>query len=215
MKKNKIHLIIVYFADYELSVTTIFPIPGARRKFLRVGRGISAGQGKTCGRGMRGQKSRSGNGGGVRPGFEGGQTPLYRRIPKLYRPFRGHTKTEYELLNLDNLNEVEEGSTVDFAFLFEKGIVTKPNKGRDIFKITGEGELTVKNLTVRAHAFTATAKARIEELGGTCIILSPTRHIPLEEALADSAAKDAERLVKLKEFRALKAKRDAEKLASV
>ena len=186
-------------------------MPGARKKFLRVGRGISAGQGKTCGRGMRGQKSRSGNGGGVRPGFEGGQTPLYRRIPKFKRPHLGHKKTVYELIKLAMLNEVDEGSTVDFAALVEKGIATKANKKRDIFKVVGGAELTVKGLTVRAHAFTASAKEAIEGQGGTCVVLSPTRHIPIEQAISDQKVKDDERLVKLKALRALKAKTAAAK----
>ena len=79
--------------DYNLNVNTIFPIPGSRQKFRRVGRGISAGQGKSCGTGQHGQNSRSGA--GTRPGFEGGQTPLYRRLPKYVgKTMRGHTKTE-------------------------------------------------------------------------------------------------------------------------
>ena len=198
------------FTDYKLSVNTIFPIPGSRQKFRRVGRGISAGQGKSCGTGQHGQNSRSGA--GTRPGFEGGQTPLYRRLPKYVgKTMRGHTKTEYALIKLEKLNEVEAGSTVEFKTLLEKGIVTKPNKGRDIFKVVGNGELTVKGLTVRAHAFTESAKAAIEANGGNCIILSPTRHIPIEEAMADAKAKKDANLVKLKEFRVLKAKRDEAK----
>ena len=116
--------------DYVLNFNTLFPIPGSRKKFLRVGRGISAGQGKTCGRGMRGQKSRSGEGGGVRPGFEGGQTPLYRRLPKFVgKPMKAHTKTEYTLIKLEMLNEVPDGSTVNFDTLLEAGVAYKANKG--------------------------------------------------------------------------------------
>lgn len=186
-------------------------MPGSRKKFLRVGRGISAGQGKTCGRGMRGQKSRKGNGGGVRPGFEGGQTALYRRLPKFVgSPQKGHTKTEYELIKMSMLNAAPEGSTVDFAMLLEAGLCTKENKGRDIYKVLG-GEECKKKLTVRAHAFTASAKAAIESAGGSCIVLSPTRHIPLEEALADQAKLDEANLAKLKALRALKLKTRAEK----
>ena len=174
--------IAVCFADFVLNFNTIAPIPGSRKKFLRVGRGISAGQGKTCGRGMRGQKSRSGEGGGVRPGFEGGQTALYRRLPKFVgKPMKGHTKLEYELIKLEFLNECAEGSTVDIASLVEKGVATKANKQRNQAKVIGNGELTVKNLTVKAHAFTVSAKAAIEANGGTCILMSPTRPIPLEQ----------------------------------
>ena len=197
--------------DYELSVTSITSMPGSRKKFLRVGRGISAGQGKTAGRGMRGQKSRSGEGGGVRPGFEGGQTPLYRRLPKLPLQ-KGHIKTIYELIKIETLNKLESGSTVDFDTLLEKGLATKANKGRKIQKVIGGEELTVKNLIVKAHAFTESAKAAIEANGGQCIVMSPSRPVPLEEALKDTAALDAERLVKLRERRALIAKRDLGRL---
>jgi large subunit ribosomal protein L15 len=203
-------------ADYVLSVNTISSVPGSRKKFLRVGRGIAAGQGKTCGRGMRGQKSRSGEGGGVRPGFEGGQTALYRRLPKFVgKPHKGHTKTVYELIKLDDLNGLAEGATVDFSTLFEAGVVTKSNKGRDIYKVVGDGELTVKGLIVKAHAFTASARAAIEAAGGSCIILSPSRHIPLEDALAETAVLDAERLRKLQALRELKAKTAAMKEAAL
>jgi large subunit ribosomal protein L15 len=194
-------------------VNTISAVPGARKKFLRVGRGISAGQGKTAGRGMRGQKSRKGEGAGVRAGFEGGQTALYRRLPKFVgKPQKGHTKTEYELIKLEGLNEVKEGSTVDFAALVEQGVATKANKGRKIYKVVGNGELKVKGLTVKAHAFTESARAAIEGNGGTCVVLSPTRPIPLEQAEAEAAEVAAGKLAKLKELRALKAKRDAAKL---
>lgn len=117
------------------------------------------------------------------------------------------------------LNSFSDNSEVDYAQLLEKGIATKANKSRDIYKVVGvtvEDEdaapvLTVKNLVVKAHAFTESARAAIEAAGGKCIVLSPTRHIPLEEAQADQAKLDAARLVKLKELRALKAKRAAEK----
>lgn len=202
-------------ADYSPSFNNIFPIPGSRKKFLRVGRGISAGQGKTCGRGMRGQKSRSGEGAGVRAGFEGGQTALYRRLPKFVgKPMKGHTKTEYELIKIDNLNEAQSGSTVDYASLEESGIVTKANKGRKLYKVIGGAEgstLSVKGLTVKAHAFTESAKAAIESNGGKCIIMSPTRPMPLEDAMKEAAEVKAVQLEKLKALRALKQKRDAEK----
>ena len=174
--------------DFVLNFNTIAPVPGSRKKFLRVGRGIAAGQGKTCGRGMRGQKSRSGEGGGVRPGFEGGQTALYRRLPKFVgKPMKGHTKTQYSLIKFEMLNACAEGSTVDFAALVGQGVATKVNKQRDISKVVGTGELTVKKLTVKAHAFTESARAAIEANGGTCIVMSPTRPIPLEQAQAEKA----------------------------
>ena len=212
MIASLIPLFSLLYLDYVLSVSTIESVPGSRKKFLRVGRGISAGQGKTCGRGMRGQKSRKGNGGGVRPGFEGGQTALYRRLPKFVgSPQKGHTKTEYELIKMGMLNEMPSGATVDFSMLLEKGVATKENKGRDIYKVMGGEECKVKGLTVRAHAFTNSAKEAIEAAGGKCVILSPTRHIPIEEALADRAKIDEANLVKLKELRALKAARRSEK----
>lgn len=136
---------------------------------------------------MRGQKSRSGEGGGVRPGFEGGQTALYRRLPKFVgKPMKGHTKLEYELIKLEFLNECKEGSTVDIASLVEQGVATKANKQRNQAKVIGNGELTVKNLTVKAHAFTESARAAIEANGGTCILMSPTRPIPLEQVGNDT-----------------------------
>lgn len=124
---------------------------------------------------------------------------------------------------LDYLSDVEDNSEVDFDQLLEKGIATKPNKSRKIYKVVGskideeseEGGAAApslpKNLIVKAHAFTESARAAIEGAGGKCIVLSPTRNIPIEEALADQAALDAARLVKLKELRALKAKRNLEK----
>lgn len=204
--------------DYSPTFTNIFPMPGSRKKFLRVGRGISAGQGKTCGRGMRGQKSRSGNGAGVRAGFEGGQTALYRRLPKFVgKPMKGHTKTVYELIKLDMLNDCKDGSEVTYDGLSVEGILTKANKGRKIYKVVGgaEGsELKVKNLTVKAHAFTESAKAAIEAHGGKCILMSPTRQaITLEQALKEKAEVDAGKLIKLKELRIKKQARDAAKIS--
>lgn len=195
--------------DYVLSPTTIFPMPGARKRRKRVGRGISAGQGATCGRGMRGQKSRAGS--GVNPGFEGGQTPLFRRLPKVPgRTMRGHTRKEYELIKMSMLNQVPEGSEVDFDMLFAQKLITKPNKGRKIYKVMGGEECKVKGLTVKAQAFTESARAAIEEAGGKCIVMDEVRTAtPLEEALADRATVNAARLAKTKEMRALKKKRDA------
>lgn len=198
------HLFVLLRSDYKLSLSTIFPIPGSRKPFKRVGRGISAGQGASCGRGMRGQNSRTG--GGVRPGFEGGQTPLYRRLPKFVgSPQKGHTKTVYNIVKLSVLNSFEDGTEVDASKLYNMGLVTKPNKGRKLYKILGGDVLTAKNLIVRAHAFTSTAKAAIELNGGTCIVMSPTRPIPLEQSLAEKEVVRAANLVKLKALRKLKA----------
>lgn len=134
-------------ADYVPHVTTIRAQPGARKKFLRVGRGISAGQGKTCGRGMRGQNSRSGNGAGNRPGFEGGQTPLYRRIPKITsKPQKNSVKTEFGLIKLHLLNRVQANAEIDLAFLQEAGLVTKQKN--KLIKVVGGGELSVSQLSI-------------------------------------------------------------------
>jgi ribosomal protein L18E len=128
---------------------------------------------------------------------------------------RGHTKTEYSLIKLAHLNKAEAGSIIDFDTLLAQGIVTKVNKQKTIYKVVGGEELTVKGLQVRAHGFTESARAAIEGSGGTCTILSPTRNIPIEEAMADAKAIKEANLVKLKEFRALKQKRDEAKLALV
>ncbi|MDR1271732.1 MAG: 50S ribosomal protein L15 [Clostridiales Family XIII bacterium] len=132
--------------------------PGSTKAPKRKGRGTATGQGKTAGRGQDGQKSRSG--GGVRLGFEGGQMPLYRRIPK--RGFTNIWRKEFEVVNLKDLNVFDEGAVVDAAALKERGLV-KGNK--DGVKILAKGELE-KKLTVRATAFSGTAKEKIESLGG-------------------------------------------------
>eukprot|EP00177_Eucheuma_denticulatum_P002009 GFKZ01003588.1.p1 GENE.GFKZ01003588.1~~GFKZ01003588.1.p1 ORF type:complete len:296 (+),score=44.83 GFKZ01003588.1:77-889(+) len=152
--------------------TNLRPAPGSRKKKKRKGRGHAAGQGGSCGFGMRGQKSRSGR--SVRPGFEGGQTPLYRRIPKYVgRPMGpGHKKTEYALLKIEHLNGCEKGEIVTFEGLKERGVVTKQK--RKIYKVVGGAELAVDGLTVKAHAFTTSAVQQIEGRGGTCVLISPT-----------------------------------------
>lgn len=159
----------------------IRPAPGSRQRKKRKGRGDAAGQGARCGFGMRGQKSRSGR--SVRPGFEGGQTPLYRRLPKFVgRPMGpGHTKTEYALMKIEALNGCEEGEVVTSESLKEKGLMTKQK--RKIFKVVGGTDLSVKNLTVKAHAFTTSAVEAIEGAGGTCVLISPTtgKDIVLDE----------------------------------
>lgn len=140
------------------------PQTGARRRKTRKGRGIAAGQGASCGFGMRGQKSRSGR--PTRPGFEGGQMPLYRRVPKL-KHFPLVNPTEFTIINVGKLADLQAGSTVDLDSLVKDGIVTSP---KHPLKVLGQGELSTK-LTVRAAAFTAGARAKIEAAGGICEIL--------------------------------------------
>ncbi|EKX33423.1 hypothetical protein GUITHDRAFT_158908 [Guillardia theta CCMP2712] len=149
------------------------PAPGSRRAKTRKGRGIAAGQGATCGFGMRGQKSRAGR--PTRPGFEGGQMPLYRRLPKLVGKGigrDGHQKQSYGLLKISVLNKCEPNSEVSYESCLEKGFMTKVI-GSD--KPGGEGadQLGVSGLTVKAHAFTASAVRQIEEKGGKCVLLNP------------------------------------------
>ena len=136
---------------------------GSRRKKMRKGRGIAAGQGASCGFGMRGQKSRSGR--PTRPGFEGGQMPLYRRVPKLkHFPIVNHNN--FTVLNVSSLNDLKEGTVVNLDSLVKEGILTKP---KNPLKILGNGKLEVK-LTVQAAAFTTSAKKKIEDVGGKCEI---------------------------------------------
>jgi large subunit ribosomal protein L15 len=149
------------------------PAPGSHHRKKRIGRGIAAGQGKTGGRGQRGQKSRSGE--SIRRGFEGGQTPLYRRLPKVVgNPMgKGHEKTVYGIIKLETLNKCEQGEQVTLESLVSKGRMTK-NKEK-LVKVLGDGELKVSNLTVYAHAFSQSATRKIEEKGGKCVVLSPTK----------------------------------------
>ena len=135
------------------------PAAGSAVKPFRKGRGAGSGNGKTAGKGHKGQNARSG--GGVKPGFEGGQLPLYRRLPK--RGFTNHFATVYTVVNVETLNCFEEGAVVDMAALMAADIVRKANDG---LKILGRGEIT-KKLTVRANVFSASAKEKIEAVGGT------------------------------------------------
>ncbi len=134
------------------------PAPGSAKDSFRKGRGAGSGNGKTAGKGHKGQKARSG--GGVRPGFEGGQMPLQRRIPK--RGFNNIFAKQYVSINVDVLNRFEDGAVVDAEAISKAGIVKNT---RDGIKILGRGELT-KKLTVVATAFSATAKEKIEAVGG-------------------------------------------------
>ena len=134
---------------------------GSRKKKLRKGRGIAAGQGASCGFGMRGQKSRSGR--STRPGFEGGQMPLYRRVPKL-KHFQIINQKSFSIINLSKLNDFKDNDTVNIDSLVKKGLLFKPKYP---LKVLGNGEIKVK-LKVEAHAFTRSAKEKIESLGGSC-----------------------------------------------
>ena len=134
------------------------PAPGSVKESFRKGRGASSGNGKTAGKGHKGQKARSG--GGVRPGFEGGQMPLQRRVPK--RGFNNIFASEYVAINVDVLNRFEDGAVVDAEAISKAGIVKNT---RDGIKVLGRGELT-KKLTVVAAGFSATAKEKIEAAGG-------------------------------------------------
>uniref|UniRef100_A0A7S1BF06 Large ribosomal subunit protein uL15/eL18 domain-containing protein n=1 Tax=Corethron hystrix TaxID=216773 RepID=A0A7S1BF06_9STRA len=168
---------------FVFTLDNLKPAPGSRHRKKRKGRGIAAGQGATCGFGMRGQKSRSGR--PTRAGFEGGQQPLYRRLPKFVgKPMGpGHSKTVYNLIKTDEINGAAEGSTVSFGSLFEAGDVTKAKYG--IHKVvTGKKEFSAKGVTVQAHAFTNSARAAIEGAGGKCELLSPTTGAVLDPVAA-------------------------------
>jgi len=147
------------------TLNTLKPNNGARKKKLRKGRGISAGQGASCGFGMRGQKSRSGR--PTRPGFEGGQMPLYRRVPKL-KHFQIINQKSFSIINLTKLNNFKENETVNIDSLVKKGLLYKPKYP---LKVLGNGEIKIK-LKVEAHAFTKTAKEKIESLGGSCEVIN-------------------------------------------
>lgn len=131
---------------------------GSRKTRKRVGRGTASGHGKTSGRGQKGQNSRSG--GGVRPGFEGGQMPLFQRLPK--RGFTNINRKEYAIVNLDALNRFEDGTEVTPELLIETGIVSKEKAG---IKVLAKGTIE-KKLTVKAHKFSSAAKEAIEAAGG-------------------------------------------------
>lgn len=145
-----------------MNINELKASPGARQTPFRKGRGVGTGNGKTSGRGHKGQNSRAG--GGVRPGFEGGQMPIYRRLPK-----RGFNNKRFALhyveINVVDLNKFDDGTVVDAALLNASGVINLP-KVNDGIKILGFGELT-KKLTVKADAFTSGAKEKIEKAGGS------------------------------------------------
>ena len=141
-----------------MKLHTLSPAEGSTKSNFRKGRGPASGNGKTAGKGHKGQNARSG--GGVRPGFEGGQIPLYRKLPK--RGFHNKFAKTYSIVNVDVFNKFEDGAVVDLATLLEKKIVRKANDG---LKVLGNGEIT-KKITVKAAVFSATAKEKIEAAGG-------------------------------------------------
>lgn len=139
------------------------PTPGSTKARKRVGRGTGSGIGKTSGKGQGGQNSRSG--GGVRPGFEGGQMPLSRRLPK--RGFTNIFATQYATVNVSDLNKLDDGAVVDVQMLVDSKFVSKAMDG---LKVLGNGEIT-KKLTVRAKKFTKTAEEKITAAGGTAEVV--------------------------------------------
>ena len=145
-----------------MRIQTLQPAVGATTAKKRLGRGIGSGLGKTSGKGHKGQWARSG--GGVRPGFEGGQMPLTRRVPK--RGLNNHFKVVYAVVNLEQLNAFEAGAVVDYDTLWANGLI-KSVKNAAGLKVLGNGELKVA-LTVKADKFSASAKEAIEKAGGTC-----------------------------------------------
>lgn len=139
------------------------PVEGARHAKKRVGRGTGSGTGKTAGKGNKGQNSRSG--GGVRPGFEGGQTPLFKRLPK--RGFTNVNRKEYAIVNVEQLNSFKDGETVSLELLVKAGLVKKEYDG---VKVLGNGQLE-KKLTVKATKFSKSAEKAIIEAGGTIEVI--------------------------------------------
>ncbi|MFA5658773.1 MAG: 50S ribosomal protein L15 [Oscillospiraceae bacterium] len=139
------------------------PAPGSTKETKRIGRGHGSGQGKTAGKGHKGQNARSG--GGVRPGFEGGQMPLARRIPK--RGFNNIFGTEYAVINVSDLDRFVDGTVVDAELLKASGLIKQQLDG---IKILGKGDI-LKKLTVKAAAFSQTAKEKIEKAGGKAEVI--------------------------------------------
>ena len=144
-----------------MRIDTLAPAEGAKKSVKRLGRGIGSGTGKTSGKGHKGQWARSG--GGVRPGFEGGQMPIARRVPK--RGFNHNAKKQYVIVNVEALADLPEGTVVDYGFVMENGLA-KEVKNNCGLKVLGNGELKVA-LTVKASKFSASAKEAIEAAKGT------------------------------------------------
>ena len=148
-----------------LTLNSLKSNSGSRKKKLRKGRGIAAGQGASCGFGMRGQKSRSGR--PTRPGFEGGQMPLYRRVPKL-KHFEIINQKNFSIINLSKLSEFKDNEVVNLDSLVKKNVLFN---AKFPLKILGNGEVNSK-LKVQAHAFTKSAIEKIEAAGGSCEIIN-------------------------------------------
>ena len=145
-----------------MELSNLRPAAGSKHNDFRRGRGHASGNGKTAGKGHKGQKARSG---ATRPGFEGGQMPLYRRIPK--RGFTNRNTKDIVAINVSALERFESGSEIDIAALLSLGVIKNE---RDGVKILGNGELS-KKLTVKVNAFSEGAKAKIEAAGGTCEVI--------------------------------------------
>lgn len=146
-----------------MKLNELKPVEGSKHYKKRVGRGIGSGMGKTSTRGHKGQNARSG--GGVRPGYEGGQTPVFKRLPK--RGFTNVNRKDYAIVNVEMLNQFEAGSVVDFEALAQKGLVKKEYEG---VKVLGNGKLTVA-LTVKAAKFSKSAEEQIKAAGGTIEVI--------------------------------------------
>jgi|tagenome__1003787_1003787.scaffolds.fasta_scaffold20299458_2 large subunit ribosomal protein L15 len=160
-------------ADEEyIGLHSLRPPRGARRPRKRIGRGQGSGFGKTSGRGQKGAGSRSGS--KLKPGYEGGQIPLHMRMRKLRGPYKKQSmpfepfRTRTQPVNLSDLNRFEDGASIEPGSLRERGLATRK---RIPVKVLGRGELERKNLTVSAHAFSATAREKIEASGGTCTVV--------------------------------------------
>ena len=147
-----------------MNLNELTPAAGSKKEAFRVGRGHGSGNGKTSGKGHKGQNARSG--GGVRPGFEGGQMPIYRRLPK--RGFTNIFAKTYTEINVSDLNGFENGTTVTAQMLKDAGIIKKLNDG---VKVLGRGELTASNLVVQAAKFTKSAEEKIANAGGKAEVI--------------------------------------------
>lgn len=145
----------------QLKLHHLRPAEGSKKRKIRVARGEAGRRGKTAGRGTKGLKARN----TVRPGFEGGQTPMQSRIPKL-RGFKPHNREDFTVVNVGALSIFRKGSSVSVEDLREKGLAKKRGK----IKVLGAGDLD-KNLTIEAHAFSGSARSKIEAAGGTCVVV--------------------------------------------
>lgn len=157
-----------------MRLNDLAPKPGSKKRRRRLGRGISAGQGASCGQGMRGQKSRAGS--GTRPGFEGGQTPLYRRIPK-QKGFSGSKEKKFVEVNVRDLAKFPPHTRITLDYLIEQGGVNNQNKP---LKILGDGDIKIP-VYVEAHGFTKAAQKKIEQAGGSCHIIEYQEPVILPE----------------------------------